>query len=375
MSNASNRITSKLFEPFSIGSLQLRNRIVMAPMTRNRADDWSAPHAMTSEYYAQRASAGLIITEASQVSRQGTGYVRTPGIYSDKQIAGWQVVTNAVHAAGGRIFLQLWHVGRISHPVFQSDHKLPVAPSAIKPDGELFTDTGMRAYVSPRALLADEIPGIVEQFRQGAANAKLAGFDGVEVHAANGYLIDQFLRDGTNHRNDEWGGPPANRARFLFEVIEAVNAVWDSKRIGVRLSPCSSFNDMRDSNPTATFEYVAGQLSAFSLAYLHVVETRAVAFDWAGLRRRFAGTYMANEGYGLQDASLAIDTMHADLVSFGAPFIANPDLVGRFRAGAPLNQGHRASFYGGDAKGYIDYPTLEQSNAGSRGNLLDAAAE
>lgn len=366
MSDAAVKVSSKLFEPFAIGSLQLRNRIVMAPMTRNRADDWNAAHAMTSEYYTQRASAGLIITEASQVSEQGTGYVRTPGIYSDRQIAGWQQVTNAVHAAGGRIFLQLWHVGRISHPVFQPSGELPVAPSAIKPAGEVFTASGMTTYVTPRELLADEIPGIVEQFHRGATNAKLAGFDGVEIHAANGYLIDQFLRDGTNHRTDEWGGSVANRARFLFEVIEAVNSVWDSKRIGVRLSPMSSFNDMTDSNPAATFQYVVSQLTAFSLGYLHVVESRSAKFDWLTLRRQFAGTYMANEGYGLETATLAIETSHANLVSFGAPFIANPDLVERFRTAARLNQGHRTSFYGGDASGYIDYPTLEQENTERR---------
>lgn len=356
------RITlpSKLFEPINLGALRLRNRVVMAPMTRNRADEHDAPHAINAEYYAQRATAGLIITEASQISQQGKGYPRTPGIYSSAQIAGWQQVTNAVHAAGGHIFLQLWHVGRISHPLFQPGGNLPIAPSAIKPAGETFTDGGMRPFVTPRALRGDEIASLIEQFKQGAKAANTAGFDGVEIHAANGYLIDQFLRDGTNQRADGWGGSKENRARFLFEVIEAVASIWGPKRVGVRLSPCNSFNDMSDSNPASTFGYIIDQLSAFDLAYLHVVETRGVDFDWTAFRRRFRGLYMANEGYTFESANLAIDISHADLVSFGAPFIANPDLVERFKKGARINEGHRTSFYGGDARGYIDYPTLEQ---------------
>lgn len=252
----------------------------MAPMTRNRADDSDAPHAMNAQYYAQRATAGLIITEASQVSQQGKGYPRTPGIYSLRQIAGWSQVTNAVHAAGGRIFLQLWHVGRISLPTFQQNGGLPVAPSAIKPKGETFTDNGMQPFVTPRELRADEIPGIVDQFREGAKNAKAAGFDGVEIHAANGYLIDQFLRDGTNKRHDSWGGTTENRARLPLKISEAVTCIWGAERVGVRISPCSDFNDMSDSNPSSIFGYVAERLSARRIAYLHVVETRSVDFDW-----------------------------------------------------------------------------------------------
>lgn len=370
MSHTGYRSPSALFEPIDVGTLRLPNRIVMAPMTRSRANEWDAPHGMNAEYYAQRATAGLIITEASQISQQGKGYPRTPGIYSFRQIGGWQQVTKAVHSAGGRIFLQLWHVGRISHPTFQPDEGLPIAPSAIRPAGEIFTDGGLKPFVTPRAIDANEIPALIDQFKQAAINAKAAGFDGVEIHAANGYLIDQFLRDGTNRRTDSWGGPKENRARFLFEVIDAVNAIWESNRVGVRLSPCGSFNDMSDSNPISTFGYIVDQLSEYRLAYLHVVETRSVDFDWEDLRGRFKGIYMANEGYGFDGASLAVETGHADLVSFGAPFIANPDLVERFRIGGPLNDGHRPSFYGGDASGYLDYPTLVQQAARNIGQKL-----
>ncbi len=348
----------KLFEPIDIGSVRIRNRVVMAPMTRNRADETDAPQRINVEYYRQRAGAGLIITEASQVSPQGKGYLRTPGIHSDRQITGWRYVTDAVHAAGGCIFLQLWHVGRISHPSFQPDRALPVAPSAIRPDGEVRTESGRRRFVTPRALHVDEVGDVVAQFRTGAENAKDAGFDGVEIHAANGYLIDQFLRDGTNRRTDAYGGSIARRARLLLEVIDAVSSAWSAGRTGVRLSPISRFNDMMDSDPAATFGHAAEALSARRLAYLHVVETGPGTFDWSLLRRKFAGPYMANGDYSRERAAEALQDGRADLVSFGIPFLANPDLVERFRRGASLNEPDRSSFYGGDARGYVDYPEL-----------------
>jgi len=355
---------TNLFQPLTLGELRLPNRIVMAPMTRNRADDADAPHGLNTEYYRQRAGAGLIITEASQVSPQGKGYPRTPGIYSDKQIAGWRKVTDAVHSAGGRIFLQLWHVGRISHPTLQSDGALPVAPSAIAADGQAHTDGGPRAFVVPRALETAEIPAVVEQFRRGAENAKAAGFDGVEIHGANGYLVDQFLRDGTNRRTDTYGGSIENRVRFLREVVEAVASVWGAGRVGVRLSPLGNFNSMSDSNPAATFGHAAEVLSRHGLAYLHVVEggheSGEGQFDWAELRRRFGGIYMANGSYDHESAAAVLAGGRADLVSFATPYIANPDLAERFRLGAPLAQSDRATHYGGDARGYTDYPALTQ---------------
>ncbi len=348
-----------LFAPADIGDLHLPNRVVMAPMTRNRADDQDAPHDLNVEYYRQRASAGLIITEASQVSPQGKGYPRTPGIYSERQVAGWRRVTDAVHKAGGRIFLQLWHVGRISHPTLQQDGGLPVAPSAIAPEGETFTGQGMHPFVTPRALTTEEIPGVVAQFRHGAEQAKRAGFDGVELHGANGYLIDQFLRDGTNRRSDAYGGPIENRARFLKEVVEATVGVWGAARVGVRLSPTGAFNSMSDSDPARTFGHAAEMLGRHGLAYLHVVEDSG-SFDWAELKRRFKGPYMANGGYDRARADAVLAEGRADLVSFGAPYISNPDLVERLRHAAPLAEADRSSFYGGDHRGYIDYQPLAQ---------------
>lgn len=353
--------TAGLFRPVTIGKLALPNRIVMAPMTRNRADERDAPHALNAQYYRQRASAGLIVTEASQVSPQGKGYPRTPGIYSTEQVAGWRLVTDAVHDAGGRIFLQLWHVGRISHPSTQPDGALPVAPSPIAPDGTIPTATGLQPFTTPRALATAEIPGIVEQFRHGAANALAAGFDGVEIHGANGYIVDQFLRDGTNRRTDGYGGPVENRARFLREVVEAVSAVWGAHRVGVRLSPTGSFNSMSDSDPARTFGHAAELLGRYGLAYLHVVEGGDESFDWAELKRRFGGPYVAAGGYDRARAGAVLATGRADLVSFATPYISNPDLVERFRLDAPLTPPDRETFYGGDARGYVDYPTLEQA--------------
>lgn len=356
-----------LLAPAKLGPYVLDNRVVMAPLTRSRAGDGNVPRAMNVEYYVQRATAGLIVTEGTQISPEGVGYPGTPGIHSAEQIKGWRRVTDAVHAAGGRIYLQLWHVGRVSHPSLQPGGALPVAPSAIKPDGEAFTADGLRPFVTPRALELAEIPGIVEDYRQAAENAKEAGFDGVEVHAANGYLLDQFLRDGTNHRTDDYGGPIENRVRLLLDVIDAVTTVWNADQVGVRLSPINTFNDIADSDPDTTFGYVARQLNAYGLAYLHVVETdmdgstSAQTFDRRKLRNAFRGTYIANGGYDKARATDAIADGDADFIAFGAPFISNPDLVERFALDAPLTEPDRETFYGGDERGYIDYPFLDEA--------------
>lgn len=348
----------RLLSRVRIGSLPLKNRMVMAPMTRSRAGEGDAPTAAAAEYYRQRASAGLIVAEGSQISAQGKGYPRTPGIFTDAQIAGWKQVTDAVHAAGGSIFLQLWHVGRLSHPLVQANGELPVAPSAIKAEGELYTSEGLKAYEAPRALRLDEIAGIVADFRRGAENAKLAGFDGVEIHGANGYLVDQFLRDGANARTDAYGGSVENRARFLKEVVEAVIEVFGADRVGVRLSPIFNIFSISDSNPQATFGHAADMLGRYALAYLHVVQLGEGSFDFLALKRRYGGTYIANGGYDATRAVAAIEAGEADLVSFGTPFLANPDLVERFRRGAPLNAPDPATFYQGEAQGYTDYPAL-----------------
>jgi N-ethylmaleimide reductase len=347
-----------LFQPFELGPITLGNRLVMAPLTRNRAGAGDVPHALNAEYYAQRAGAGLIVTEASQISPQGKGYPGTPGIYSAEQVAGWRLVTDAVHKKGGRIFLQLWHVGRISHPSLQPDGELPVAPSALKPDGNAMTTQGWVPFVEPRALRLEEIPGIVAAYRQAAINAKEAGFDGVEVHGANGYLLDQFLRDGTNKREDAYGGPVENRARLLLEVVGVVSTVFGAARVGVRLSPINPFNDIRDSDPQATFDYVAAQLGGRGLAYLHVFQAGTDPFDWQRLRKAFGGTFMVNGGYDRAKAEAALETGAADLVAIGVPFLANPDLIDRLKRNAPLNTPDQATFYGGGVVGYTDYPTL-----------------
>ena len=363
-----------LFSPFQLGPYELPNRLAMAPMTRNRAGEGNTATEAVARYYAQRAAAGLLITEGSQVSPQGVGYPNTPGIHTDPQVEAWKRVTGAVHDAGGRIFLQLWHVGRVSHPLVQENGETPVAPSAIGIEGTIFTPQGPRPFVTPRALETDEIAGVVTQFAEGARRAYAAGFDGVELHGANGYLIDQFLRDGSNHRTDAYGGTVPNRVRFLEEVTAAVVDVWGGDRVGVRLSPTGEFNGMTDSDPEATFSYAAYALGRFNLAYLHVVEPVAAGGDpglplSAGgrishtLRAIFSGAFISNGGYDAQTASGAIASGAADLVSFGVPFLANPDLVRRFREGAPLNEPDRASFYGGDEKGYTDYPTLDEVGA------------
>ncbi len=354
-------LKADLFTSVRLGAIDLPNRIVMAPMTRNRSTRDNVPQAMNVTYYSQRASAGLIVTEATQVSPQGVGYPFTPGIHSPEQIAGWRTVVDAVHARGGRILLQLWHAGRISHPSLQPDGALPIAPSPIKPAGDVHTYEGLKPFVAPRALETDEIAGVVEQFARGAANAKAAAFDGVEIHAANGYLIDQFLRDGTNQRTDRYGGALENRARFLLAVTEAVASTVGADRVGVRLSPASAFNSMKDSDPETTFNYAAKELSRFGIAYLHVVEMvdAVKQFDFHHLRKSFAGPYMANGGYALERADAAIKSGHADLVSFATLYLANPDLPERFREGAAFNTPDMATFYGGSEKGYIDYPPLK----------------
>ena len=356
-----------------LGDITLDNRVIMAPLTRNRAGAGGVPHEINAAYYAQRASAGLIITEGATVSHQGTGYPGTPGIYSEDQAAGWRRVTDSVHAKGSRIFAQLWHVGRISHPSLQPDGARPVAPSAIRPAGGAFTSDGLRPFVEPRALEPAEIPGIVVQHAEAAERAKAAGFDGVEIHAANGYLLDQFLRDGTNHRSDNYGGSVENRARLLMDVTGAVTDVFPAGRVGVRLSPVNTFNDIADTDPDATFAHVAGALNRFDLAYLHVVETdfagstANASFDKNKLRSAFAGAYVANGGYTRDRAEAAIASGEADFVSFGAPYVANPDLVERFRLNAPLNTPDSNTFYGGDEHGYTDYPTLEAQTQESGG--------
>lgn len=353
-----------LFSPIKVGSIDLKNRIVMAPLTRNRAGEGNVPREMNVKYYEQRATAGLIITEATPISGMAHGYPATPGIHSDAQIAGWKKVVDAVHAKGGKIVLQLWHVGRISHPSLLPDNALPVAPSAIKPAGQAFTYNGLEDFVTPRALELEELSGIIDEYVQATKNALAAGFDGVEIHAANGYLLDQFLRDGTNKRTDIYGGDKANRARLLLEVAEKVVAVAGAGKVGVRISPLNPFNDITDSNPQDLFNYVANALSRFGLAYLHVVEggmggADVAPFDFVELHKCFSGPYMANLGYTKAKANAAIAAGNVDLVAFGVPFIANPDLVERFAKDAPLNEADQDSFYGGTEKGYIDYPTLQ----------------
>jgi len=355
-----------LLSPFQLGPLTLPNRVVMAPMTRNRAGPGNAPTALNAEYYAQRANAGLIVAEAAQVSAQGLGYPGTPGIHSAEQVAGWRLVTEAVHGAGGRIFLQLWHVGRISHPSLQPGGALPVAPSAIAPAGQAWTLDGMKPYVTPRALETTELPDVVEQFRQGAANAKAAGFDGVEVHAAHGYLLDQFLRDKTNRRTDNYGGSAANRARLMVEVMEAVAGEWGGERIGVHLSPTNlAFNDISDSDPPNTFATAVRALDRLGLGYLHLVEPGPAdpvgpgpRLDAAFFRPLWRSALVANKAYDLARADAVLGSGDADLVSFATLYLANPDLPERLRRGGPFNNPDRKTFYGGGVSGYTDYPPL-----------------
>lgn len=362
-------IESDLFQETKLGPLTLPNRIIMAPLTRSRAGKNDVPGPLNALYYAQRATAGLMISEATQISQQGKGYAFTPGIYTDEQTAGWKLVTDAVHAKNGRLFAQLWHVGRISHPDLQLNGQLPVAPSAIKPEGQAFTETGFKPFVTPRALELEEIPGIIEQYAHAAGCAKQAGFDGIEIHAANGYLLDQFLRDKTNQRNDIYGGSLENRARLLLEVVDAVKKVWDSNRIGIRLAPVSHANDISDSQPMKTFSYVVEKLNHTGIAYIHCIEGETIGprnipadFDFSALRKLFKGLYMANNGYDLELALKARRENLADLICFGRLFIANPDLVHRLQTGAKLALAPKETWYGGDAKGYTDWPTLDEES-------------
>ena len=354
---------SDLFSPVKLGGIAMSNRMVMAPLTRNRSSMEGVPQDINVTYYEQRATAGLILTEATPISPMGHGYPLLPGIYTDAQVAGWKKVTDAVHAKGGKIVIQLWHVGRISHPTLLNG-ATPVAPSAVKPEGKAFTFNGLVDYVEPRALDASELPGIVADYVQASKNAIKAGFDGVEIHSANGYLLDQFLRDGSNKRSDIYGGSIENRARFLMEVTKAVVDAIGSDKVGLRLSPVNPFNDMKDSNPQGVFNYVTEQLNQFKLAYLHVVEGGihgggvADAFDFDAMRKLCKSPYMANLSYDKARGNAAIASGHADAVAYGVPFISNPDLVERFRQDAPLNEADSKSFYGGTEKGYTDYPTL-----------------
>lgn len=357
--------SKNLFTPITVGALQLPHRAVMAPLTRCRADSNNAPHALNAKYYAQRASAALIVSEATQVTPYGIGYPGTPGIHSEEQVAGWKLVTSAVHDRGGRIFLQLWHVGRISHPDLQPGNVLPVAPSAIAPKGKASTPAGPKPFEVPRALTSDEIPGVVAEFKRGAENAKRAGFDGVEIHGANGYLLDQFLRSGTNRRDDEWGGSVEKRARFPLEVLKEVISVWGPDRVGIRFSPTGTFNDMSDENPQETFGYVLDQVSKLDIAYVHLVDMLDGDARHGGnhiplsfFRSKYRGNLIANGGYDLERANAVIASGEADMIAFGKLFIANPDLPERFKRGAALNEPDPSTFYGGGESGYTDYPAL-----------------
>jgi N-ethylmaleimide reductase len=355
---------SSLLQSFRLGSLSLPNRLVMAPMTRGRAESDGTPNDLMANYYVQRADAGLLVTEATPVSRTGIGWLGAPGMYTDAHQAGWLKVTDAVHRARGRVFLQLWHMGRVSHPDFLGG-ALPVGPSAIAAKGETHTAKGKQAYVTPRALGLDEIKGVVADFARATKRARDAGFDGVELHGANGYLIDQFLRDGSNRRTDAYGGSIANRTRFLLEVTEAVIGAWSKDRVGVRLSPRGAYNDMADSDPAATFGDAAARLSKLGIAYLHAMEPLPGHMMAAPgervspvMRKAFRGPFIANGGYDAALGAKAIDAGEADLVAFGIPFLANPDFVERVRRGSPLNPPDYGTLYTPGPKGYTDYPAL-----------------
>ena len=357
----------RLLESYQLGPLTLKNRVVMAPMTRSRAPE-QIQGDLNATYYAQRAGAGLIVSEGTQVSELGAGYPWTPGVHSDAQVAGWRKVTDAVHAAGGLIFAQLWHVGRMSHPSLHG--QTPVAPSAIAPGEDIFTAEGMQPIPTPRELTVEEIADVIEEFRRAARQARAAGFDGVEVHGANGYLLDQFLQTGSNKRTDEYGGTVANRVRLLLEVTEAVAEVWGPERVGVRLSPGGTFSGMSDEDPADTFGYAMKSLDAYGLAYLHIVETSQtlppVGLDEVGgptalARSVYSGTIITAGEYDRDTAEETVAEGRADLVAFARQYLANPDLPERFRLGAELNEGDHATYYGGGAQGYTDYPTLPVS--------------
>ncbi len=365
-------MATDLFGPVTLGGdLVLSNRIVMAPLTRSRAGKGDVPGPMNAEYYAQRASAGLIVSEATNISQQGKGYAFTPGIYTEEQVAGWRIVTDAVHAAGGRIFCQLWHVGRISHPSLQPGGGVPVSASAVRADMKAFTETGLQPTVTPRALELGEIPGVIEQYRHAAECAKRAGFDGVEIHAANGYLLEQFLRSVTNHRTDQYGGSVENRVRLLLEAATAVVEVWGGQRVGIRLSPVSPANDMSGfEDAQEVYETVVAGIERLGLCYMHIVEGATqgprdnAPFDYVRLRGLFSGLYMANNNYDLALAEDMRAQLRVDLIAFGRPFITNPDLVDRLRTGIPLAPSNdKTHWYGGGAEGYTDYPVAAKKAA------------
>ena len=348
---------SLLFKPLQVGDLDLPNRVVMAPLTRCRAGAGRVPTPLMAEYYVQRASAGLILSEATAITPMGVGYPDTPGIWSDEQVAGWKKVTSAVHAAGGRIFLQLWHVGRISDPYYL-DGAQPVAPSAIAAEGHVSLIRPLKAYVTPRALELEEIPGIVEAFRKGAENAKLAGFDGVEVHGANGYLLDQFLQDGSNHRTDAYGGTIENRARLMLEVTDAAISVWGSGRVGVHLAPRGDSHSMGDSDPVAVFTYLAREFAKRRIAFICAREHAGENRIGPQIKAAFGGVYIANEQFSNDSAEAALAAGEADAIAWGKLFIANPDLPTRIKLNAPFNAPDTTTFYGGSVRGYTDYPAL-----------------
>lgn len=346
-----------LFDSLQLGPLTLPNRIFLAPLTRSRAGHERVPNALMAEYYRQRSSAGLILTEATSVTPMGVGYASTPGIWSDEQVEGWKLITQAVHEAGGRIFLQLWHVGRISDPLFL-DGALPVAPSAIQPAGHVSLVRPEKPFVTPRALELAEIPGIIEAYRKGAENAQLAGFDGVEIHGANGYLLDQFLQSKTNQRTDEYGGSLENRARLMLEVTDAVISVWGADRVGMHLAPRGDAHDMGDANPLETFSHVASELGRRKIAFICARERQAPDSIGPALKRAFGGIYVANEKFTLESGNAILAAGDADAVAFGVPFLANPDLPKRLASGAALNAPDPSTFYADGAKGYTDYPAL-----------------
>ncbi|MDB6029019.1 MAG: nemA 2 [Verrucomicrobiales bacterium] len=349
-----------LFDPIQIGELHLPNRILMAPLTRCRSSEGRVPNDLMRDYYTQRASAGLIISEATSVSAMGVGYPNTPGIWSDAQVAGWKKITESVHRTGGRMLLQLWHVGRMSDPIYL-EGKLPVAPSAVKPAGHPSLVRPQKPFVTPRALEVHEIPGIIEEYRQGAVNAQRAGFDGVEIHGANGYLLDQFLQDKTNLRTDIYGGPIENRARLMLEVTDAVVSVWGRGRVGMHLAPRGDAHDMGDSNLAATFGYIAKELGKRRIAFICARESLGENRLGPQLKAAFGGVYVANEGFNKETAAQVLASGEADAVAFGKQFIANPDLPVRFKLDAPLNAPDSSTFYADGAKGYTDYPFLESA--------------
>jgi len=357
---------ANLFKSVQLGSLVLANRVFMAPLTRNRAGADGVPCELATTYYSQRASAGLIVTEATQISPMGKGYVNTPGIHSPEQVRAWSRIVESVHKGGGRIFLQLWHVGRISHTSLLPNNAQPVAPSAIRANSQTLIATGLAPVSEPVALTASGIKETLDDYRRAAGNAKEAGFDGVEIHAANGYLIDQFLKTGSNRRTDEYGGVASNRVRFLTETLERVLEVWDSEQVGVRISPTGGFNDMTDDNPLETFSVAVAKLNSYGLGYLHVVETAQnskgsskedLAMS-AQLRTLWKGLYVVNGGYDGPKGEEAVQTGHADAVAYGRAFLANPDLPRRLQLGTALNEPDPTTFYGGDAAGYTSYPAL-----------------